>query len=337
MFGEEKIRTLMGPADPASGRDVRYTTVTVADLIARAEATTVRTGAGAARPRRFVLVAGVATAVSAAAAVPFVVRGQSTPEPEQLGAEPGTVLAPIAYQIDTSPPLAGPELRALADRIVDAPSDRSTGRYVYHRVRTWGAAIVTSPEGREISYTEEREEWIGPDGSIRQRQFQLPPEFPDEASRRYWAEHHSTPLPGATTSGPVDDIPPHPDRPTNSVPTDRVVFVRGIVGGGRPADVAKKLHGVSTWYLLDRQTRADILRGLAGVRGFVWRGRVTDRAGRSGVAITADDTVNKSQSVLVFDPRTGELLAHEMVNLTHGRVVEFYSLILKHDRTDQPG
>jgi hypothetical protein len=97
--------------------------------------------------------------------------------------------------------------------------------------------------------------------------------------------------------------------------------------------------------VVPRQTRATILRILAGVPGFVWRGEVTDRAGRTGVAVTADegDKQHHMQAVLVFDPRTGELLAHEFLALNwQGRLaplarVSEYTLLLAYDRTNQLG
>jgi hypothetical protein len=64
---------------------------------------------------------------------------------------------------------------------------------------------------------------------------------------------------------------------------------------------------------------------------------VTDRAGRTGVAVTADDQQHHIQMVLVFDARTGDLLAQEYVTLKPQREVSSYSLFLAYDRTNQRG
>jgi hypothetical protein len=104
--------------------------------------------------------------------------------------------------------------------------------------------------------------------------------------------------------------------------------------------VAEAITILYEQYVVPRQTRATILRILAGVPGFLWRGEVTDRAGRTGVAITADDQQHYIQMVLVFDPRTGELLAQELVALKPQQPlarVSAYDLFLAYDRTDQPG
>jgi hypothetical protein len=43
------------------------------------------------------------------------------------------------------------------------------------------------------------------------------------------------------------------------------------------------------------------------------------------------------QHVLVFDPRTGELLAYEIVDVTPVPTVQLYQLFLDAGRTDSPG
>lgn len=73
---------------------------------------------------------------------------------------------------------------------------------------------------------------------------------------------------------------------------------------------------------------------LADQPGYVWRGAVTDRAGRAGVAISYDDTAHGQRSVLVFDSRTGQLLAHELVELAPEPRLLSYT-VLDAGRTDQ--
>jgi hypothetical protein len=82
--------------------------------------------------------------------------------------------------------------------------------------------------------------------------------------------------------------------------------------------------------------RATFLELLAEARGFVWRGNVTDRAGRAGVAVSNDDADHDSRSVLVFHPRTGELLAYESVQPKAWKVTT-YGLLLETNWTEEPG
>jgi hypothetical protein len=76
------------------------------------------------------------------------------------------------------------------------------------------------------------------------------------------------------------------------------------------------------------------------VPGFDWRGRVTDRAGRSGVAISYDSAEPGLlvRWALVFAPDTGELLASESMNLAAGQEhMNAYTLYLATGWTDHPG
>jgi hypothetical protein len=61
---------------------------------------------------------------------------------------------------------------------------------------------------------------------------------------------------------------------------------------------------------------------------------VTDRAGRPGLAITFDDREHKMRFLLIFHPKTGELLALELLNLTPVWI-SMYLLYLGTDRTDK--
>lgn len=78
------------------------------------------------------------------------------------------------------------------------------------------------------------------------------------------------------------------------------------------------------------------VRSAADLPGFVWRGQVTDRAGRTGVAVSFDDPPHDEQSVLIFDPHTGELYAHELVMMRERRPA-VYSLFLQYGYADRGG
>jgi hypothetical protein len=203
---------------------------------------------------------------------------------------------------------------------------------VYHEITYWGDPIESTADGRYVmAFAGNEKRWQLPDGTGRQVYTQLRPEFPDRASQEYWS--HSKGMPTDigtphTTSLPAIAIPPVPTDPAGLRTLLDVQY-----GAGAVCKDAGTIYGR---YAVPRQTRAAILRVLADVPGFVWRGEVTDRGGRKGVAITYDDREHGQQNLLVFDPGTGALLAGELLTLSPKRI-STYQLILATDRTDTLG
>jgi len=214
---------------------------------------------------------------------------------------------------------------------VDAPYERRTGRYAYHHTRLWGDPVQTSEEGYVLGYASEQKTWRLADGSATVVTTALPPQFPDRASRDYWLRHLEERPGVALAEGPVDE-PPSPNWAP--LPADRAGVVERLkisAGGGA---AAKEVMTLYTWFAVPKRTRAMFLQVLAEVPGYRWRGEVTDRAGRRGMAITYDDREHGQQTLLIFDGRTGELLAHELV--TETLRVTMYQMILETDRVDRP-
>jgi hypothetical protein len=333
MYGEQRTRTLLGRFDPARDVAVPPARLSAADLIERAESSAVpelghRRGRVSARPTRRLVLVAAGLAVVAGTAVAVHPRDDvGDPEPRT---DLGPVLKPMSYQLAADPPPAAAALRELAGRITDADCDTRRGSYTYHHEKSWGGLQQRSAEGYLLSYVEDVERWVKADGSGRQRSRMLPPEFPDEASRRYYARvlkddmstaPHDTELPAGSPAGPL--------------PSDRAALADRLNARYGPGSVAKALTTMYSEYAVPRPIRATILEILAGVPGFAWRGQVTDRAGRPGSAITGED--HGQQSVLVFDPHTGELLAYEMVTVAAPHQVRVYELHLGCDRTDRLG
>jgi hypothetical protein len=334
MFDEQRTHTLLRQADPARGVVVPLPEVSAADLTARED----RPEQAAPRPGRRVVLAAAAVTVAAGATgvavYPFVRSTKDAAAPP-VKTDAGLVV-PIAYQIPTNAPPAGSYLRNLARRIGNAPYDVHTGRYTYHHSKWWGGMMMTSPEGYTKSFVEEQEVWAAADGSGRRRHQMLPPEYPDEASRQYY-ESLPSPTPAGTPppDGPYEELPAGQVGPTEPLPTNRTQLVKLLDVQYGPGAVAKKLGTLYEEYGIPRTTRALVLDILAGMPGWSWRGEVTDRAGRPGVAITGED--HGQQQLVVFDPKTGLLLAHEVVFLEPKRQVAAYQLLLVMDRTDRLG
>jgi hypothetical protein len=344
MFGVRQIQTLLGPADPARDVTVPPPPCSAQELIARAEDALPDGGAvGGTRPRRarptrrlVLTAAGAAVIAGAGVTAAATLRrsaGPATGTPETT--DLGPVLRPIAYQYQADPPPAGSYLRTLAGRLAATGYDSHTGRYAYHHYESWGAMQVTSPEGYAMDYVEDRQVWAAPDGSGRVRTTLLPPEFPDDASRRYWRRVLGG-QPTVPPSLPYSDLPPGAAGPWQPLTADRAGLSQMLdvdQGGGA---TAKRIMDKYQAYLVPRATRAQILDILAELHGFAWRGQVTDRAGRAGVAISFDDPQHDEQSVLIFDARTGELHAHEIV-MMRARRVSVYTLFLQYGYADQLG
>jgi len=233
---------------------------------------------------------------------------------------------------ESEPRSAGYQLRALADRIVDAPYEQHAGRYAFHHKKTWGDPVLTSADGRHhMAFASETRIWEAADGGGRQITTQLEPQFPDQRSRDYWSRR--MPVTAARTPE-VLELPPWDMAP---MPVDRArltAFLKVQYGAGAACKEVGTLYGR---YAVPRRIRADVLRILADVPGFLWRGEVTDRAGRKGVAITLDDREHDQQNLLIFNPTTGELLASEIVSLFAPVRIGSYQLILATDRTDTLG
>ncbi|MGC4745343.1 CU044_5270 family protein [Micromonospora sp. DT201] len=331
MFGAARTRILLGPVDPARTAAVAPPLVPARELIDRAGTTEMVAGRRRVRPtRRLVLTAGTLAVAAGAVAVlqPF-----DGPAPDAPGNAVGLVLVPVAYQFDADPPAAGPQLRALADKIKDAEYDHSGGRYMYHHTKLWGDPVMTSADGRHhIAYAGESKVWQAADGTGSQINIQLEPQYPDQESQDYWqrridSEPAVTSTPAMIPLPPMELTPPPAD-------TSRLRELLKVEYG--PGAASKEVSTLYSRYVVSRATRAEILRVLADVPGFRWRGQVTDRAGRAGVAVTFDDREHDAQSLLIFDPKTGELLAHERLTLSPVRISS-YKVILDAAWTDQPG
>ncbi|MFI5834883.1 CU044_5270 family protein [Micromonospora sp. NPDC051300] len=336
MFGVERTRGLLGTADPARAVAVAPPPVSADELINRADTAERVTLRRHVRPtRRLVLTAGTLAVAVGAVGVLQPFERFSPSGPGGSGSAAGTVLVPVSYQFDANPPEAGPQLRALADTIKDTKYDHLGGRFMYHHTKVWGDPVMTSADGRHhVAFAGETKVWQAADGTGSQLNRQLEPEYPDQGSRDYWQRKLDTrPAIDASAVPAMIALPPMELTPPSADPSRLRELLKAEYG---PGAASKEVSGVYAQFVVPRAVRAEILRVLADVPGFRWRGQVTDRAGRSGVAVTFDDRENDTQSLLIFDPTTGELLADERLTLSPVRI-SAYQVILDAAWTDRVG
>ncbi|WP_327025097.1 CU044_5270 family protein [Micromonospora sp. NBC_01739] len=339
----QQLRDLLGPADPAQRMALVEPTLSAGQVIARAE----RGDPSPSRPRatrsrrRAVLVAAPAFAAVLLAGSVAVVLGRPSADPNVLPLPPqagpavaGTVLTPISYEIRDAAPDAAPALRNLAASITAADHDAKSDGYVYHHLRSWGATRALGPDNRQMGLAREAWTWSDSRGTGESRVRDLQPEFPDEESRRYWESILASSGANSGSAGPVVASSGAVGAREPLDPGDLASMLR--TDSGAPA-VAKAVNELYRVHVVPLAIRSKIIETLADVQGFQWRGAVTDRAGRQGVAVTTDDRQHGFQMVLVFDPRTGDLLAHENVRLATPQQVVAYNLFLEYDRRSSIG
>ncbi|WP_067818075.1 hypothetical protein [Actinomadura kijaniata] len=208
-----------------------------------------------------------------------------------IGAAVALVLAAVAYRPGTAPggPLAlaptplgyravpGEDAatapRRLADAARRAPDRSGSGRYGYRTTVEWyRVESRISGRVRAEGHRLRREAWAAPDGS----------------GREIVAEEG-----GPRTDERRDPAPVAPEDlrdPEGCLTALREAHERGPVPPSR---------------------RASLLRALAGLPGPRHQGRVTDRAGRRGLAVGVD--LGPVQVILIFDERDGDLLGTEEV------------------------
>ncbi|MFG2045518.1 hypothetical protein [Dactylosporangium sp. NPDC048998] len=356
MFDTSSTKALLGPADPARGVPIPPPHARAVDLIALAEATVTIDAPSGVRRRRILVpvAAGVAAAGLVATGVVAggrtgghlsgVTAGQSTaPTPTRTAAPTptwtaapaptfGPVIRPVAFEFDKQPPATGDQLRALAAHLAPSRCDTTTGKYTFIHTIGWNAVFDDTPDGKsQRIIPSEKWWWRAADGSERDRTTLLPAVYPNEESYRYYQKHPVQPT--GTPAANVLDLPPNPDRAILALPTDPAEIAKKLLTGGKPF----LFWNVRDWFsshAVPLATRAEVLRILANTPGVVWRGETTDRAGRKGVAVSLDD--KGARHVLIFDPRTGEMLAWDDVERPVDTVAGS-TLLLACERTDKLG
>ncbi|MDG4785814.1 hypothetical protein O7626_07715 [Micromonospora sp. WMMD1102] len=262
---------------------------------------------------------GVLLATRPDGTTPGIGRAPSSPP-----VQPGVPVPPAA------PATAQDWLGYLAELVRQGTDDPPVGRYAYTRIRLWSRE--TTPAGRNEAATVEEE-------------------------RLWWAGDLSGLRVVVRTDGGVERRTSHPFPPGElpivvpSPSTDPAVLA-GQLDEVQPPQVGpvgrlRAVADLNMFHPLDRAQRAAALTVLAGTAGLTYRGTVQDRAGRGGIAISADiaeSGPSGERVTLVFSTLTGELLSQETSRLpgpegpdpTDG-ATSGYVLFLERTRTDRLG
>jgi hypothetical protein len=157
-----------------------------------------------------------------------------------------------------------------------------------------------------------RESWVGPTGG-RMHQIAGQAQFISDRDRSAWIVAGRPPFTGPAAGRPEElpaarplDLPTDPDllfeqlkRGTASYDDRQYAEMFVLVGDSLRETNASPAQRAALYAVAARIPGVDLV------------GAVTDSAGRRGIAVAKDDTVNHTRSTLVFDPQTSMLLAEQ--------------------------
>ncbi|GIJ08461.1 hypothetical protein ACFFMR_26185 [Micromonospora andamanensis] len=265
----------------------------------------------------------LATATSLAV-MPVWSAPVTTPEGCSVPAAPQLDLATSAARHDRSPatPVAYPQparnvLRDLAATTTTSPCDTISGRYDLIRYLQWREDPSWWGRLREVV------RWHADDRSGAQLTTHHPP-GPAPVGKGWWNAGH---------------IPHHIPTDTMVNPLFRFLTSDLLLPDSRSdvhaAEALRAVADLATWHTLRRDDRAAVLTVLARHDRLVYYPRVSDRAGRVGVAITATDN-DGHRSLLIVHPTTGDILAYETArpDRAGGWRPTSYLLMLGHSRVN---
>ncbi|UWP78636.1 hypothetical protein [Dactylosporangium fulvum] len=306
---------LLAETDPAAGMPVGKGDVD-AVLERAARDITSYDGVAATPPTR----RHRASLVVAAGFAALVVLGGGTAV--LLGGTDGQPAAPpsIAPGV-TWPSGSAACLAALADRLQPAPYDGRSGRYEY--VKTEGRSgmttqIIGKPDVlASATWTEVVEQWSAADGSGRLTVDRGEAAFADKASQQYFRDHPETIRPRGVTT---EERSPG-EFSVRPIPAADPAAMAEALYQPRENGPSQALIGVADFNrerVVDAAHRAAILRFLAATDGVTCGREETGADGRTGIRVTAPTGKgpmptpgDQGTQSLVFDTRTGELLASE--------------------------
>jgi hypothetical protein len=267
--------------------------------------------------------ARVAIAFAAIAAV-VAASALTVPSVWQSGTH-GAAYAATPPALDYARAADAPSARSLLLQLAGkaaAQPDSAAGRYDFVETRGWYFDATDGANGAVGGSLDptERRQWIAPDGSGRIAE-----------TRAGRASDETYPAGGLSGPQALSGDP---------------AALRAQLAQSHPD------YGTFEWFaavndvwlaeVVPPAVQAALLEILADEPGLVDSGRVTDRAGRPGVAVStvSDHSGLPTRYTLVFDPATGRLLDFEQTVLEAGKLplkapaVVGYTLWLRSGRTD---
>ncbi|WP_326556459.1 CU044_5270 family protein [Micromonospora sp. NBC_01796] len=257
-------------------------------------------------------------------------------------------VAPAALGLQFPGPAdpAAPWLRELAERTAGLEETAGTGRYTYQHSQTWSIEDTGSdPDRANAVIAQDERLWWAEDGSGREEITALPP----QAGNTDAAQWLDGPPPGSDANlARTDYRPGEMALVVDDPATDPAVLTRQLSAhepfSNGPQAVIRAVADLYRFHEMSPALRAAVLNVLTETNGLVYRGRVVDRAGRTGVAVSVDSDAGATRDLAVLDPDTGTLLSYEQVALispprsaVRAPAVISYVLYLAHQRTDQLG
>ncbi len=222
-------------------------------------------------------------------------------------------------------------LRSAAAVAGERPPVSSEGQYRYTRSENAYRATSVAREGvYTVLVSHQREMWVAPDGSGRLRERSEEPIFLGPRDREAWEASGSPKLwkPGTSskTFGPgglhyedFSGLSTDPDELYEQIERRAVDGKTSGVPVPEGAPVAVNMFAIVGDLLRETVAPPDLRAALyevaARIPGVELVGRVTDPAGRTGMAVAMVSEADGLRLELVFDPETTELLAERQVLL----------------------
>lgn len=315
--------------------------VTPAVLIGMAEARSRATLRGRARhtasalirPRSVKVAIGCALA-SVVVALAYTPAGASAP-----------VTPPIIAVDTNSNELAAPYLAQLVRRVAARIEPMKIGVYSYTRCQTWSLDVNGDDPGADKQVMAQDEQtWWAANVVGKRIVTRLPPQSP-QSSHAQW----TVTLPEVDAASRTSDEPAPGEMsvvlkqpPSTDPRTLTVQLGENEPPPQKPLSRVRTIAQMYRYHVLNPAQRAAVLQVLADTPGVIYRGPITDRSNRTGMAVSIDSEDSSTRDVLVFDAATGWLLSHEQINLKAdgdlpANSVTAYVLYLDHQMTDLRG
>jgi RNA polymerase sigma-70 factor (ECF subfamily) len=322
----ERVRRLIGPADPLAGghivsaADSPAARATLEDIVAqpRSADEPSKLRSPQSFSRRFLLNTGLATGMALIAGG-LVVFGPGLSETSAQAATP-PLLATSGQGTDGSIPL-----QEMAKTAKSLPETNISGSFRYSWTETWALeTTVSGSKAKSRLLSQQNETWLRGDGTGRLRTAEgtdltepingnLLRELPNLPER---SDQQLTPnMSDGRVLQPPADLTEIDTRDVRAFA--RTVEASANLDLPEGALVAEAIHTLFAEQPVPAEVRARIWRLLATVPGVSYLGQTRDRAGRSGIAIALDDDGTAHglpvRYLLVIDPNDGQLLEYDEI------------------------